>query len=230
MTHPLADRMAALETEELMEIVVSRSQDYTQEAIEAARSELEARNVTGDEIAHAGDGGPTRSENPGPSGLGGWLAFFGFVQLLGAVRLTISVLQLATETGGRIEKSVTVLVLSVLAIAAWYVAVLYFKKDRLFPKVAITVLGISGALGVVVSLVAGSFLMATLSLMGPLLWITYLSTSKRVRNTFVARKLQSASATCPECGASLWLCDDELAARRFQCPSCSREIVLPDQP
>lgn len=195
--HLIRDSMEKLETQELVEIVRDRLDDYSPEAIEAAWAVLTERGMSEAELS-AMDIPIAETTSPSePSGIGGMLAFLAVGLVLVALFLSIAAIGLVPSLNPDLGAPVVVVVVllaGLLALLTWNAVYLLLTKHPRFPVFAVALLPVLGGAWALI-FVMRDYRVAALGLVLSILCMVYLIESKRVKNTF---KTRSKSTSLPD--------------------------------
>lgn len=185
----LAATYARWDTEDLVRAATTEAFEFTPEALRAMRQELERRGYTAGPEQGMAAGAPTTFERV-PTGIGGALLLL--VVVLGVV----SIQTLLTWVGvlGALHHAVSRLIAAAWVCIGAYGLVcctLLVLKDRRAPRLAglwfIAVAVLSVVSSVHIYSVTGTFTPVFLfSILHSGIWLTYLSSSRRVRATYGA--------------------------------------------
>jgi hypothetical protein len=143
---------------------------------------------------------PSPVAEPAPSGIGGWLILLGIGLVLGPFRLFAQAAEgsrvLSLIPSGDSLRTlilIEVVVNAILGVALFASAMLFFRRKRAAPAVIGLVLAASVLFVIAETLVIAFYFPGipaidpptVAAIIIPLLWIAYLRTSERVKNTFV---------------------------------------------
>ncbi len=140
-------------------------------------------------------------EQPGPTGLGGWLILMGIGVVIGplavlfAISQIVKAYQFASATPGLSVALTLELIMQIgFFVFGLYAAYLFFNKKAQFPKlqqillIASVVAGVLDTAivsGIGISMQPSDIKEIAKSIIVCAIWIPYLRVSKRVKNTFV---------------------------------------------
>jgi hypothetical protein len=190
MTQEMYNRLAKLSDGELASNLTLTPDDWSLEALEMMRQILSERGHSEnriEQLTQAESMEHRESSEERLKGIGGWLMVFLVFTVIGIVQGFFGLITM-------LESGDFLAIIIQLAIVGAQIGlvVLCGSLHPLFPRIAIVTLAVIGALGVLSYLIEGVVVMAFLSAIGPAIWIAYLSSSMRVKNTFGIKKEEAS--------------------------------------